>query len=83
MTTHVPPHLREFVLVEIDEGGATHTVLEDWEVVKHLSKHSRMTPDPWEDARMEMAERHWKPGEWMEWPCGWVFCVLKGGGPPR
>lgn len=58
-----------YIIVEVNDGGAEATD-SDWDgVVSYLSDES------WKEARHKFEHLAWSPGMWMEFPCGWIFCV--------
>ncbi len=62
-----------FMVIEIQDGGA-EAVLEEVEgdaVIKYLTHSSRT----WKEALHCFTTKAWKAGDWMVYPCGWIFCV--------
>lgn len=63
----------KFIIIEVNDGGAERYTYSREEVAAYLQ--------PWNSDHMaeEFSRFAWKPGCWMEFPCGWIFCVTASG----
>jgi hypothetical protein len=59
-----------FIIIEINDGGAEATDSDRSGVVNHLNSWFG-----WLSYRDRFVAHAWQPGEWMAYPNGWIFCV--------
>jgi hypothetical protein len=66
--------MRRFVVITIDDGGATEAVfMKPRDMAESLRSYpSGLHPDA---PRVQEWAENASPGDWTCWGCGWVFCT--------
>ncbi len=59
-----------FVNIQADDGGADESIMTADEVIAHLRSSAH-----WSEAAVAFLAKKWKLGDWMKYPCGWIFCA--------
>lgn len=65
-----------FVVVQVDEGGAREFSLDDGaQVVEAITSFGGSHYGPEVREALVAWTSSAVPGDWTDWPCGWVFAV--------
>lgn len=61
----------KFLVIEVNEGGAGESYEEYEDVKKYLFDSGY-----WDAAYHAFVDHGWwSPGEFMDYPCGWIICI--------